>query len=354
MVKLSAKQLIRELLKLISTTSCCRTNNDHDDIPSLLLLVDRIPVVDIEPKDRYICDPTWTARGNALAHSRPAVPAAEHHHHHHHRATTSRRHSDNRCSDRHANETASCRLPSQASDVPVQLSTPPATAAARLSVSDGHDYVNEVAKNSADRQTLAVARQRVVEGGFYHGAISAEQADRLLADRASGTFLVRDSSDRGRYPFSITVRLSPPPPPSAPVDTGTAAAQRRPRATTSIRVFYDSGRFRLDGVPESIGKLPNFDCVVGLIQYHVTGRGERRRRRRADGTCDAVAFVGMAATDTLLPVEFRRPLPVSSSPSSLKHLCRRRVNGLLDGRSNNRLMLSPPLKQFLLEYPYDL
>jgi len=211
-------------------------------------------------------------------------------------------------------------------------------------------YVNEVGRTMIDRHRLTVARDRVIAGGFYHGPLSAADARRRLADSPIGTFLVRDSSERARYPFAVTVKIA---------STSSAAVS----TATSIRVTYEAGRFRFDGVPEAVDRLPTFDCVVELIRHHVEETKERaavassKSDARSGGVIafvDHNAALGKSTEANILPVVLSRPLPVSGAPSTLKHLCRRRISSLLDGRSVTRLHLQPSLRQYLLDYPYDL
>lgn len=285
--------------------------------------------------------------------------------HRHHQQHRRRRHHEN-----------SVRLQPTDAPPPPPFSSSSSTTADRsccdpsCSTIDTDGYMNEVARTADDRRRLAQARLRVAAGGYYHGSMSSADARRRLADRPVGTFLVRDSSDRGRYPFAITVLIAGRPAGAGP-------------ASTSIRIVYESGRFRFDGVPETVDRLPSFECVVALIRHHVglttsTRSGSTGSRRPppttetgtgsgGGGGSDGgvVAFVGRSAALSdesssstspagLLPVVLSRPLPVSDAPSALKHLCRRRISAALDGRSVGRLQLLPSLKDYLLEYPYDL
>lgn len=217
-------------------------------------------------------------------------------------------------------------------------------------------YINVFGGSSTvDRCRISTARERVKASGFYHGSLSASEARRVVHPYPSGTFLIRDSSERSRYPFTLTVRIDSP-----------------SIVATSIRIVYDSGHFRFDGVPEAVPLLSGFQCVLELIRHHVrmnsstSGSGRSISNRCSNGNKGGsklkfgmVAFVevGSEFSDDeamALPVVLRKPLPVSRSPSALKHLCRRRINGLLDGQSVSRLCLMPTLKQYLADYPSDL
>lgn len=252
-----------------------------------------------------------------------------HFHHHHHR------HSHHQEQQLRSSETADGEIPN-----------------------DGF-YINVFGRTPIDRQFLDFIRGRIIAGGFYHGSLTAAEARRRLANFPVGTFLVRDSSDRSRYPFAVTVRIA----------SSSSAA-----ASTSIRIVYESGRFRFDGIPETVDRLPSFGCVVELISHHVKLADRSRNAagggHKTKGRCpsaeletasgEVIAFVGHSGAPAddgsavSLPVVLRRPLSASGSASPLKHLCRRRIMALVGDRSVYRLHLLPSLRQYLLEYPYDL
>lgn len=174
---------------------------------------------------------------------------------------------------------------------------------------------------------LAVAR--LTESGFYYGSISPTQARRILEPHPPGTYLVRDSSDLQRFLFSITLK--------------TAECASSGRASTSVRIeLLETGRFRLDGEKPGAHRLPSSRCVLDLL-----------RRHTADGAVGRAEFVLLdGGRET--PLMLRRPLHRDGRPSTLKHLCRRRIHSALDGRSVDRLHLVPSLKQYLKDYPSDL
>ena len=113
--------------------------------------------------------------------------------------------------------------------------------------------------------------------------------------------------------------------------------------TTSVRIeLLDTGRFRLDGERPGSHLLPSSPCVLDLLRRHTA--------QRAVGRAEFVLLDGGRET----PLVLRRPLYRDAGAATLKHLCRRRIHSVLDGRSVERLHLVPSLKQYLKDYPSDL
>lgn len=183
--------------------------------------------------------------------------------------------------------------------------------------------------------------------GFYYGRMSMDEATERLSRRPVGSFLLRDSSDQ-RYLFSLSVQTC--------------------RGTTSIRMSYRSGLFRLDCSAEQEHLMPTFDCPLRLVSHYValcSGGGPRTSPRSAA----AGAVSRSRHSYVLLESSGRRDTPVllirpyHESPSSLAHLCRRTIQTALyrggcgdAGRDTavDRLQLQPSLKTYLKQYPYDL
>jgi hypothetical protein len=193
---------------------------------------------------------------------------------------------------------------------------------------------------AATDATVALAFARLEQSGFYFSGVSSTEARCLLSGHPPGTFLVRPSSDP-RYLFSLTVRI-----PRNEPDTNSRVSGGG--SVTSVRIVHESGRFRLDGDPERGHLLPAFPCVLELIRHHVRMRG-------TSGGGGLFVFLERSGCGIETPVMLRRPLlRPEASPSTLAHLCRRRINAALDGRSVDRLHLVPSLKQYLKDYPSDL
>lgn len=174
-----------------------------------------------------------------------------------------------------------------------------------------------------DEEVLSKTFDRLNVSGFYFGRLSFDDAKRLLRCCSVGTFLLRDSSDE-RLPFSLSVQTQ--------------------RGVTSIRIICESGLFRLDSEQEQIHLMPTFDCVIQLIQLYV----DQSTNNGAQSNFVLLQMNGQRD----VPVLLRRPL--ERRPSTLSHLCRKRINGTIGSNSVNRLPLIPSLKVFLTDYPFDI
>lgn len=164
--------------------------------------------------------------------------------------------------------------------------------------------------------------------GFYYGRMGTMEAGRLLERFPVGTFLLRDSSDR-RYLLSISVRTD--------------------RGSTSIRIACDGSRFRMDAEPDLCHLMPTFDCVLRMIEYYrriCIGLFHSKQRR--EGRC---VFLESSANRNVR-ILLRTPLRLR--PESLGHVCRKLIHACVSGSAIHRLPVSPSLKAFLLDYPYDI
>jgi len=123
------------------------------------------------------------------------------------------------------------------------------------------------------------------------------------------------------------------------------------RGSTSVRIeLLETGRFRLDGERPGAHLLPSSPCVLDLLRRHTAAAADGEV-----GRAEVVLLDGGRET----PLVLRRPLyrnaaAAAAAPASLKHLCRRRIHSVLDGRNVDRLHLVPSLKQYLKDYPCDL
>uniref|UniRef100_A0A8C5AX85 Suppressor of cytokine signaling 3 n=1 Tax=Gadus morhua TaxID=8049 RepID=A0A8C5AX85_GADMO len=166
--------------------------------------------------------------------------------------------------------------------------------------------------SQAHYQQVMMALRKLRESGFYWGAVGGREASSLLRSEAPGTFLVRDSSDHHHF-FTLSVQTA--------------------RGTKNLRIHSERGGFFLQPDPHSVRQPPQFDCVLKLI---------------VGGAAAAAA----AAAAAKVALELRRPL--SSSLSSLQHLCRRTLNnrrgGGLGGSAGRGEQLPHTLRGFLEEY----
>lgn len=185
-----------------------------------------------------------------------------------------------------------------------------------------------------DAERLETVYGRLAQSGFYYGRLTVDAASERLRQAAVGAFLLRDSTD-DRYLFSISVQTC--------------------RGSTSIRMIYHAGLFRLDCSPEQEHLMPTFDCALRLIAHYV----RICCSRRTSGS-SYVFLESSGRRDT--PVLLRRPL--YRRVDRLTHLCRRAVHRALSWRPSDsesdrgglvdRLQLVPSLKCYLKDYPYEL
>ncbi|KPP61354.1 suppressor of cytokine signaling 3-like [Scleropages formosus] len=168
-------------------------------------------------------------------------------------------------------------------------------------------------------QLILTAVRKLQESGFYWGAVSGKEANSLLSAEPEGTFLVRDSSDH-RHFFTLSVKTA--------------------SGTKNLRVQCDGTAFFLQTDPKSTQAVPRFDCVLKLIHHYMPPKGGS-----SPGVPRSTYFIHSGGEK--IPLELLKPL--STSMSSLQHLCRKTVNGHLD-ISSRRDQLPHPLKEFLQEY----
>lgn len=173
------------------------------------------------------------------------------------------------------------------------------------------------------------ALRKLQESGFYWGAVGGREASSLLRSEPPGTFLVRDSSDHHHF-FTLSVQTS--------------------RGTKNLRIHSEGGGFFLQPDPRSTHEPPQFDCVLKLIAHYMgkgtDGGGEREGQAAGAGVTGGSVYLIHTGGERV-PLELHRPL--SSSLSSLQHLCRKTLNGHLGGLERTE-QLPHTLRDFLEEY----
>ncbi|XP_060588286.1 suppressor of cytokine signaling 2-like [Ruditapes philippinarum] len=164
-------------------------------------------------------------------------------------------------------------------------------------------------------------------GCFYHQNIGSTEAKLILKSCPVGTFLVRDSSD-SKYLYTISVKTS--------------------RGPTSIRIFYERGRFTLDADEKSKRQMPKFTSLLELIDYYI-----RKSQGKKSEQCRFLDKNGKKD----LPIVMSKP-KITSVPT-LKHLTRTLINRSLPAASSSGvpslvddLPLPKPLRSYLKDYPY--
>ncbi|KAM6898783.1 suppressor of cytokine signaling 3b isoform 1-T3 [Lycodopsis pacificus] len=185
----------------------------------------------------------------------------------------------------------------------------------------------------AHYQQVMRALRKLQESGFYWGAVGGREASALLRSEPPGTFLIRDSSDHHHF-FTLSVQTA--------------------RGTKNLRIHSEGGGFFLQPDPQNTQEPRQFDCVLKLIAHYM-GKGPDAGRGR-DGACGGnsreaektgCSVYLIHTSGEKIPLELRRPL--SSSLSSLQHMCRRTLNNL-GGSERAAEELPHTLRDFLEEY----
>lgn len=186
----------------------------------------------------------------------------------------------------------------------------------------------------AHYQQVMRALHKLQESGFYWGAVGGREASSMLRSEPPGTFLIRDSSDHHHF-FTLSVQTA--------------------RGTKNLRIHSEGGGFFLQPDPQNTQELPQFDCVLKLIAHYM-GKGSEAGRSR-EGACGGSSGESEMKGRSVylihtggerIPLELRRPL--STSLSSLQHMCRRTLNNQGLGGSERSEQLPQTLRDFLEEY----
>lgn len=186
----------------------------------------------------------------------------------------------------------------------------------------------------AHYQQVMRALRKLQESGFYWGAVGGREASSMLRSEPPGTFLIRDSSDHHHF-FTLSVQTA--------------------RGTKNLRIHSEGGGFFLQPDPQNTQELPHFDCVLKLIAHYM-GKGPEAGGSR-DGACGGCAGEAEMKGRSVylihtggerIPLELRRPL--STSLSSLQHMCRRTLNNRGLGGPERAEQLPHTLRDFLEEY----
>lgn len=176
----------------------------------------------------------------------------------------------------------------------------------------------------AHYQQVMCALRKLQESGFYWGAVGGREASSLLRSEPPGTFLIRDSSDHHHF-FALSVQTT--------------------RGIKNLRIHSEDGGFFLQPDPQSTHEPPQFDCVLKLIAHYM-GKGPDHRAGEREVKGQHVYLIHTGGEK--IPLELRRPL--SSSLSSLQHLCRRTLNNRGLAGSEQPQQLPHTLRDFLEEY----
>ncbi|CAG5129363.1 unnamed protein product [Candidula unifasciata] len=178
-----------------------------------------------------------------------------------------------------------------------------------------------------DLEKLEKNYSELLQCGFYFGSIDSQTSKDLLQKTPTGTFLIRDSSHSG-YLYTLSVKTE--------------------RGATSVRILYHKGLFQFDSDERIRNKLPQFDSVLGLVDFHVmvTSEGGNKSWQWEEMS----GHRSMKATLTK---------PLKSSVPSLAHLSRVKINQCLNNAYLSPVVDTLPLvsnreKEFMKEYPYRI
>lgn len=166
---------------------------------------------------------------------------------------------------------------------------------------------------------LSQTKSQLASCGWYHGALSWQESNHLLANTRDGTFLLRDSQFPGCL-YSLSVN-------------------RAYYGPTSIRIHFAGGKFKLDSDESVRQQMPSFSSVIDLVEYHLESSKAANRQNPSNA---------MLSENH---VSLKRPL-YKKTPT-LAHLARISINkSLKNGRQSDTRRLELPVKilQYLESY----
>ena len=172
-----------------------------------------------------------------------------------------------------------------------------------------------------DLQILSRTETRLQQCGFYYSGLTMDEAKMKLKDHTVGTFVLRDSSHSG-FLYTLSTKTM--------------------RGTTSVRIAYNNGYFRLDCVEQLASYMPRFDCILRLIQYYILAS------KRKSSKCVWIESSGRKDTPVILNA------PLQEKISSLKHLTRKAVHKAVPNDKLEQLPVNAGHLQYLMEYPFHV
>ncbi|KAF2360178.1 SH2 domain [Trinorchestia longiramus] len=194
---------------------------------------------------------------------------------------------------------------------PVRATSPVGTGALNANPHVGCSWTS-----SDDARVLRQARAELDECGWYYGGLTWREAGSVLSGSSEGSFLVRDSWS-GRCLYALSLQTA--------------------RGPTSVRIEYESGKFRLESETAARDGVPHSSSVVALVQAYT------------QTTNPAHVWVDHSG-QTVSAISVKKPL--MRNPPTLQHLARLAYNAspikvnLLDSR------IPTLLKSYLESYPH--
>lgn len=198
--------------------------------------------------------------------------------------------------------------------------------------------------------TLLQTLDHLQEGLWYHKDASITEAKSLLKGSKEGTFLLRNSS-HSSFIFTLSITTN--------------------NGVTNIRIGYWDGLFYLDCDNRVRHKMPHFPDLIELIYYYSGRRLSGRKFSLDDHRTNTDSHPKCVWVDAkkrkYIPVQLT--VPKLQSLSSLKHICRLRINSCIEHKCEqledkglfesadkyrNQLPLPNELKNFLQSYPYTI
>ncbi|NXA76318.1 SOCS3 protein, partial [Thryothorus ludovicianus] len=183
--------------------------------------------------------------------------------------------------------------------------------------------------SKSEYQLVVNTVRKLQESGFYWSTVTGGEANLLLSTEPAGTFLIRDSSDQ-RHFFTLSVKTE--------------------SGTKNLRIQCEGGSFSLQSDPHSSQPVPRFDCVLKLVHHYMPPTPCAVPEQPGGGLHPKRTYYIYSGGEKI-PLVLSRPL--SSSVSTLQHLCRKTVNGHLDSYEK-MTQLPAPIKEFLDQYDAPL
>ncbi|NWR35855.1 SOCS3 protein, partial [Tachuris rubrigastra] len=183
--------------------------------------------------------------------------------------------------------------------------------------------------SKSEYQLVVNTVRKLQESGFYWSTVTGGEANLLLSTEPAGTFLIRDSSDQ-RHFFTLSVKTE--------------------SGTKNLRIQCEGGSFSLQSDPHSSQPVPRFDCVLKLV-HHYMPPAPCTVPEQSGAALHPKRTYYIYSGGEKIPLVLSRPL--SSSVSTLQHLCRKTVNGHLDSYEK-MTQLPAPIKEFLDQYDAPL
>ncbi|KFU85929.1 Suppressor of cytokine signaling 3 [Chaetura pelagica] len=120
--------------------------------------------------------------------------------------------------------------------------------------------------------------------------------------------------------------------------------------TKNLRIQCEGGSFSLQSDPRSSQPMPRFDCVLKLVHHYMPPTPCAVPEQSGEALHPKRTYYIYSGGEKI-PLVLSRPL--SSSVSTLQHLCRKTVNGHLDSYEK-MTQLPAPIKEFLDQYDAPL